>query len=1442
MAVILTTDDRDEVVVTPNLDTTTPNGYYTGNKSSINTSAEEAQLSSEFYENTTPALKYYVKKTDNIPWDKITGKPYRYMPAEHDHTLSTGTEPGFMSAEDRVFIEHIKKFDFTSKGLVGPKGERGEKGDPFRYEDFTEEQLEALKVKGDTGDTGPQGPEGPRGLRGPQGEKGDKGDKGDKFVFSDLTPEQVDMIRGPKGDKGDTFTFNDLTPEERLMLKGEKGDPLTYEDLTPEQYESMRGPAGPAGPQGEKGDKGDPLKFEDLTEDQIESLRGPQGDPGVMGPRGERGEKGEKGDVMKFTDLLDYQIQALRGPKGDPFKYEDFTEEQLEALRGPEGPQGPEGPRGPKGDTFTWDDLTVQQKAELKGEPMRFEDLTEDQKIALRGEQGPQGKKGDPFTYEDFKPEQLEALRGPKGEQGPAGPALKWDDLTEEEKVALKGEKGDAFTFKDFTARQLETLKGEKGDALTYEMLTPEQKEELRGPQGLNGKSAYELAKVVDPSIGTITEWVASLKGEKGEKGEAGFSAYRSYVEIERAKGTPAENILSEPSWLASLKGETGAPFTYADFTAEQLEGLKGRDGRDFDYNSLSDEQKALVRGPKGDTGESIYQVYIRTVPAGETPLSEEEWLKTLKGEKGDKMTYADLSEEDKAKMKGEKGDKGDRGDKGLSAYELYVKSVPEGEPILTEENWLQSLKMTASQLSPDEVRILQGPSGNDGEPGPSAYEVAKRFAEDNGETIGDIKDWLESLKGKDGEDGKDGKTAYEVAKELDPSIGTAEDWLASLKGKDGKDGKSAYQIAKDLNCTGDANDEQEWILSLQGKNGKDGISAYEVYRELENKKDTPEENILSAEDWLQSLVGVFDYNKIKASIDTETSYEDNDVASANAVKNIVINTNDAISALNTTLSGNISDVDTKVNTEVDNLNASITGVKNTLDTKIGTLPEGETTVVHLVTSLSESAQTAVANLTTKHNEDIASIETQIENNSKSIIDSIGELPESKTVVALISSTEETINNTINSTKTDLETNIEDKVSNIIDNIINGTENPDSVVSKLSNLNEKIDNNISEINETVNGSSANSIKSKLTSLTSTVTDNKEAYDLFAAKVGVENLTPGYTVVSMLNQLSNDVKSLTENGGVGGGDVSTEALETYVNNRLGLAIPADKTVSDYVSAALNKKERDLQEQIDSINTSLGAIGEDTSLVDKVSGIDERVTQTEGQIATLSAKRFDPDPDTTIYVRRIDSSGANEDDFGDGTEANPFIDLTRALAKMNTYSIMGTLTIKVLDSYESIILDQAFDINKPSLIKKLIIDGNGMKVYFRVSNEGTIRDNNSLINIPTTDGYIEIRNIEFWAPEFSDTTVKNIINVKEKNNICFDHVKITSKAASVDSMVNVEKMSNVLFDNCEFNNAAVGDAKSAVSLTAAQNIFISPNFIGEFTASNIVTTYCNENVYE
>ena len=50
-----------------------------------------------------------------------------------------------------------------------------------------------------------------------------------------------------------------------------------------------------------------------------------------------------------------------RGEKGEPFKYEDFTPEQLEALRGPQGRDGNNGLDGytPQREVDYWNETDI---------------------------------------------------------------------------------------------------------------------------------------------------------------------------------------------------------------------------------------------------------------------------------------------------------------------------------------------------------------------------------------------------------------------------------------------------------------------------------------------------------------------------------------------------------------------------------------------------------------------------------------------------------------------------------------------------------------------------------------------------------------------------------------------------------------------------------------------------------------------------------------------------------------------------------------------------------------------------------------------------------------------------------------------------------------------------------------------------------------------------
>lgn len=62
------------------------------------------------------------------------------------------------------------------------------------------------------------------GIPGQKGTNGLKGDKGDPFLYEDFTPDQLQALKGEKGDKGESLTFEDLTPDQVALLKGEKGD------------------------------------------------------------------------------------------------------------------------------------------------------------------------------------------------------------------------------------------------------------------------------------------------------------------------------------------------------------------------------------------------------------------------------------------------------------------------------------------------------------------------------------------------------------------------------------------------------------------------------------------------------------------------------------------------------------------------------------------------------------------------------------------------------------------------------------------------------------------------------------------------------------------------------------------------------------------------------------------------------------------------------------------------------------------------------------------------------------------------------------------------------------------------------------------------------------------------------------------------------------------
>nr|DAY79570.1 MAG TPA: collagen I alpha 1 [Caudoviricetes sp.] len=281
----------------------------------------------------------------------------------------------------------------------------------------------------------------------------------DRIKVKDNT--QIIKLQGPKGDPGPP---------------GEQGLP------------GVQGPPGPPGPPGEPGKNGvDGVN----GERGIQGPPGPPGKDGINGAKGEQGLQGPPGPPGRDGTKGEQGIPGPPGPKGEPFKYSDFTAEQLALLKGPKGDKGEPGPPGTgtnvdlsgyttktdadnlylkKVDLRSYLAMLADPKYAYKTELNSYLQKTDaENKYSKKTELDNYVKKSEINQYTSasnvqLTQEQLEKLRGP---QGPKGEPFRYSDFTQEQLNALKGPKGDKgepFRYSDFTAEQLQALKGPKGD------------------------------------------------------------------------------------------------------------------------------------------------------------------------------------------------------------------------------------------------------------------------------------------------------------------------------------------------------------------------------------------------------------------------------------------------------------------------------------------------------------------------------------------------------------------------------------------------------------------------------------------------------------------------------------------------------------------------------------------------------------------------------------------------------------------------------------------------------------------------------------------------------------------------------------------------------------------------------------------------------------------
>lgn len=196
---------------------------------------------------------------------------------------------------------------------------------------------------------------------------------------------------------------------------------------------------------------------------------------------------------------------------------------------------------------------------------------------------------------------------------------------------------------------------------------------------------------------------------------------------------TLMNNDLSHIVALGGIPGEKGDPFTYADFTMQQLEALKGDQGpqgEPFKYSDFTPEQLELLKGPKGDEG-----IQGDEGPQGEKgePFKYSDFtpeqlalLKGVQGEQGEPFKYSDFTPEQLELLKGEKGDAFTYAD--FTQAQLNGLVGAKGEPF------------TYDDFTPEQLELLKGPKGDSGEGTgdmlASTYDTNNNGVVDNAEKV----------------------------------------------------------------------------------------------------------------------------------------------------------------------------------------------------------------------------------------------------------------------------------------------------------------------------------------------------------------------------------------------------------------------------------------------------------------------------------------------------------------------------------------------------------------------------------------------------------------------------------------------------------------------------------------------------------------------------------
>lgn len=609
----------------------------------------------------------------------------------------------------------------------------------------------------------------------------------------------------------------------------------------------------------------------------------------------------EEGSLLYFapgtpTDWSEAYIQNLSIVKLDGITGRT-------GAQGPQGETGPAGPQGEKGDPLTFDDLTPEQKAELKGEQ------GETGPEGPAGPQGPQGETGE---------------QGPMGPTGPTGPQgeipftvpfeagegiiMELDSDGEDLKVIISvdsdnvqqklvagsnvnidsdnvisvdvPEESNVFiaTFNVTTYDEVKAAidAGKAVIALNgrtqYNVCSNDT--ELWGrpcilfgalldqyQSGFPSNSLYALRKIDDTSV-----WARVYGGElahiadlntKQDKLTAGkwIKLVNNVISVDsdsvQMKLTEGNGILIDSDGNISVDpasvpaGPTGP---------EGPQGPQGETGAQGPQGETGPQGEQGIQGPQGPTGPTGPQgIQGEQGPQGETGP---QGIQGIQGEQGPQGATGPTGPQG---IQGEQGPKGETGAQGPQG--IQGETGPQGPQ---GEQGIQGIQGPQGETGPQGPQGetgpqgeqgIQGPQGETGATGDSAYDIW--IAEGH---VGTESDFLASLvgatgpqgpqgiQGVQGEQGPQGETGAQGPQgETGPQGPKGETGPQGPKGETGAQGEQGP--VGPTGATGPQGEQGiQGIQGPQGETGATGASAYEIW--------IAEGHSGSEADFLASLVG----------------------------------------------------------------------------------------------------------------------------------------------------------------------------------------------------------------------------------------------------------------------------------------------------------------------------------------------------------------------------------------------------------------------------------------------------------------------------------------------------------------------------------------------------------------------------------------------------------